>query len=110
MNLTIAPEPGTEVFRGLDGDSSGFDLAFGPVGEQQVLWSLIRVRAGEALERLVFVVPRPSRRALRLWLTEHSDDATASELLGRVGRLQYFYLDYYAARPDLERFGLTAVA
>ncbi|MGH9918537.1 MAG: hypothetical protein ACRD6W_06695 [Nitrososphaerales archaeon] len=110
MEQPIAAEPGSELFRGPDGDTLGFDLAFGPVAGGQPRWSLLRTRTGAVVGRLSLDDPRPPRRQLRIWLTQVVGEHRALELLARVGRFQHFYRDYYAARPDLVRRHLVAVA
>jgi len=105
----IAAEPGSELFRDPDGEGAGLDLSFGPIAGGQPRWSLVR-RDGRRLERAVLDESRPSRRRCRLWLTDLIGEARAMALIGRVGRFDLFYADYYAARPDLLRGHLVAVA
>lgn len=110
MTTPITAEPGSELFRGPDDDALGFDLVFGPVGGGLPRWSLLRTRTGAVVEQFIIEELRPRRRQLRIWLTGLVGEHRALELLGRVGRFQYFYRDYYGARPDLARSHLIAVA
>jgi len=105
----IPAEPGSELFRDPEGDAPAHDLAFGPVSGGQPRWSLL-LREGAALERHVLDESRPSRRRCLLWLSGLTGEARALALIARVGRFEYFYADYYAARPDLLRGHLVAVA
>jgi hypothetical protein len=109
MRTPIAAEPGSELFRDPEGES-GLALAFGPINGGQPCWSLLRVRSASVIDRLVLAEPLPTRRRLRSWLAGAVGETRAIELLGWVGRLRYFYAAYYAARPDLARGHLVAVA
>jgi hypothetical protein len=105
MSAAFSAEPGSEMFRE-DDEKLSVALTFGPVAGASPRWSLMRPDG----ERIVLDAVRPSRHHVRSWLTPFLGEARALALVARVGRLQHFYAEYYALRPDLAQGHLVAVA